>query len=159
MIKFGREKEFTLQDAADFCFPLSSDASPQATEHWYSDRGRRDRRIKWARTVRTDARKNASTEMRGFYLACPYGDQNRMIFTKQPDLLRRQFVKDRGNHRGQKDTLIELLRCVELIGGFDEDHIDIPGWMKLYALEREMEDKALRLEDAKREWEDQKRAA
>src|SRR6516165_9493838 len=66
-------------------------------------------RAKWAYGPRTMARRHARRDLDGYYLACPHNDKNRMIFTRDPELLMKQFRKDRATHRGSKDTLIELV--------------------------------------------------
>jgi len=121
---FGKEREFSMEEAMRF---LNIESGPT-----------------FAYGARTAARRHARRDCQGYYLACPYNDRFRMIFTRNPELIAKQLRKDRATHRGSKDTLIELVSIGIEVGA--NDGIDFMKWLTLYRLEREMEQDLLDIE-------------
>ena len=105
--------------------------------------------LTFAYGARTAARRHARRDCQGYYLACPYNDRNRMIFTRNPELIAKQLRKDRATHRGSKDTLIELVSIGIEVGA--SDGIDFLKWLTLYQLERDMEQDLLDIETKRQE--------
>jgi len=124
---FGKERWFSMDEAMIF---LALDPDKDGTKFAYGPR--------------TMARRHARRDLQGYYLACPHNDRYRMIFTRNPELIVKQFRKDRATHRGSKDTLIELVSIAIEVGA--TDGIDFPQWLKLYEVEQHMEQKLLDIE-------------
>jgi hypothetical protein len=131
--KFGKEKEFSTDEAMEF---LGLDPKKE-----------RDCNI-FARGPRTLARVYAEEDMQGYYLACPYNDKNRLIFTRDPNLIWLQFAKDRRNRLGQARTLVVLARIAQDVGA--DDFINFDFWITTYHQSRAHEKKQVELEERER---------
>jgi hypothetical protein len=127
--EFGPEKEFSDDAAIKFLGII--------------------KREDWTYGVRTEARKHPE-DIGGHYLCCPFGTQDRMIFTKNPMYLDRQFKRARNQRIGNTETLIPLIN-VMLTEGVIDSFLDLPWWVANYMLSHAQETKQIELEQRERE--------
>jgi hypothetical protein len=106
---------------------------------------------KFSRYVKARARQNVLKDpiLKKHYWACPDRDKNRYIFTKDKELLAKQFANDRRQRMAGARTLVPLSMLCEEMGV--DTYVDFPWWGDEIGFSLRVEQEKLNVEEQQRE--------